>query len=69
VLNGCDTILLKISQVEKVAKDAKKFVVGVDSLDINSINNALADLHGELSNVYYNAVKLKILFGKDPKNK
>jgi len=69
VLNGCDTILIKLAQVEKAAKDAKKFVVGVDSLDINSINGALTDLHGELSNVYYDAVRLKILFGKDPKNK
>jgi|GEM_PF-2429636 len=69
VINGCDTILLKLSQVETVAIDAKNLVVGVDSLNINSVNSALTDLHGELSNVYYNAVKLKILFGKDPENK
>ena len=69
VIDDCDTLLTKISEIENIANDAKKLVESIDTLNIASINETMVDLQTEIEKVYNSALKLRLLLVKDRQKK
>jgi ABC-type transporter Mla subunit MlaD len=69
IITDCDTLLVKLAKVDDFTADIEGFVEKVDTLDINSINNTLADLNTQIQTIRDEAAKLKLRFVRDKSKK
>ncbi|MDR0304336.1 MAG: hypothetical protein LBH98_06165 [Chitinispirillales bacterium] len=69
VIDDCDTLLTKICEIENTINDAKNFVLAIDTINMNSINQKISDLRYEINNIYNNALKLRLRLVKDRSKK
>ena len=65
IINDCDALLDKITEIQKIGGDIEKFVEEIDAINITALNASMRDMQINITSISREAHKLRLfLMGK-----